>query len=61
MTKEIEALKISNMGINSKEVLADDYNAPDDAPEEPGELNVLEIKKMLIDIQVSVASVISEN
>ena len=42
------------MATNSKDVLADDSN-------EPGEATLLEIKEMLIDIQISVASVISEN
>jgi len=40
------------------EVLEDDCNTLDEDPAEP---SLLEIKEMLIDIQISVASVIADN
>ena len=56
--EEDRSLKKSNMATNSTEVLNENANVSDDDQEEP---NLLEIKKLLIDIQTSVASVITEN
>ena len=50
--------KKSNMASNSKEVLEDDCNTLDEDQAEP---SLLEIKEMLIDIQISIASVIADN
>jgi len=46
------------MASNSKEVLEDDCNA---LYEDQAEPSLLEIKEMLIDIQISIASVIADN
>ena len=46
------------MASNSKEVLEDDCNTLDEDQAEP---SLLEIKEMLIDIQISIASVIADN
>ena len=56
--EEDRSLKKSNMATNSTEVLNENASLSDDDQEEP---NLLEIKKLLIDIQTSVASVITEN
>ena len=56
--EEDRSLKKSNIATNSTEVLNENANVSDDDQEEP---NLLEIKKLLIDIQTSVASVITEN
>ena len=50
--------KKSNMASNSKEVLENDCNALDEDQAEP---SLLEIKEMLIDIQISITSVIADN
>ena len=50
--------KKSNMASSSKEVLEDDCNTLDEDQAEP---SLLEIKEMLIDIQISIASVIADN
>ena len=50
--------KKSNMASNSKEVLEDDCNTLDEDQAEP---SLLEIKEMLIDIKISIASVIADN
>ena len=47
--------KKSNMASNYKEVLEDDCNALD---EDQAESSLLEIKEMLIDLQISIASVL---
>ena len=50
--------KKSNMVTNPKEVLENDCNASDEEQAEP---SLMEIKEMLIDIQIFIASVIADN